>query len=126
MKSILKYIGYFMAVLGFATVIWKAAVFFTTKDNQSTNLEIAVKDIKGVVQPLSTKYDSLYAIVKRSNRGQSFVRGDIQRVSVKLDTLTKKFILHVVKTDSTATKLDIMNLQNDLDIKKNIDPFSIR
>jgi hypothetical protein len=85
---------------------------------------ITKQDVKEIVKtemaPIKVQNDSLIYAVKLIKLGQGII-------VIKQDTLIKKFVRHVVTTDKNATKIDIMNLQDDLlNIKKNDESFGIR
>ena len=111
MKLILKYIGYFMAVVGFAGVIWKVAITVNGNDNNITSLKSDVKDIKEIVMPLKEQNDSIIFKVEILDR-------KVERVGRSQEALKGKFIQHMGQ-DSSVTKQDIIDLMNDLEVKKN-------
>ena len=113
MKVILKYIGYFMAVVGFAGVIWKVSVSVNGNDNNITSLKSDVKDIKEIVMPLKEQNDSIIFKVEILNR-------KVERVGKSQEALKGKFIQHMGQ-DSSVTKQDIIDLMNDLEVKKKAD-----
>lgn len=104
MKLILKYIGYFMAVAGFAGIIWTVAVTVKGNDIDITDLKTDVKDIKEVVIPLREQYNVI--IYKVNGLGR------------KQDAVGNMFIQHMIN-DSSVTKQDIRDMMNELDVKKN-------
>ena len=111
MKIILKYIGYFMAVVGFAGVIWKVAVTVNGNDNNVSGLKMDVKEIKAMVVPLREQNDSIIFKVDILDR-------KVERVGKSQEALKGKFIQHMGQ-DSSVTKQDIIDLMNDLEVKKN-------
>jgi len=110
MKLILKYIAYFMAVVGFAGVIWKVAVTVNGNDNNVSGLKMDVKEIKAMVVPLREQNDSIIFKVDILDR-------KVERVGRSQDALKGKFIQHM-GNDSSVTKQDIIDLMNDLEVKK--------
>ena len=111
MKIILKYIGYFLSVVGFAGVIWKVAITVNGNDNNITSLKSDVKDIKEIVMPLKEQNDSIIFKVEILDR-------KVERVGRSQEALKGKFIQHM-RNDSSVTKQDIIDLMNDLEVKKN-------
>ena len=111
MKLILKYIGYFMAVVGFAGVIWGIAVKVSGNDNNISSLKADIKDIKEIVIPLKEQNDSIIFKV-------DILDYKVERVNKSQDALKGKFIQHMTN-DSSITKQDLLDLINDLEVKKN-------
>lgn len=114
MKIVLKYIGYIMAVVGFATVIWKAAVYFNNKDTDTTVLKSDVSIIKQAMVSQGTKIDSLYF-------GQRKIMRKVERIESTGRIVKTQLGNHIIKTSND--KQDIINWFNATEEKKNSNEY---
>ena len=111
LNKILDIAKWFVGVVGAVTIIWKVAVSVNGNDNNITSLKSDVKEIKAMVVPLREQNDSIIFKVDILDR-------KVERVGRSQDALKGKFIQHMGQ-DSSVTKQDIIDLMNDLEVKKN-------
>lgn len=118
MKLILKYIGYFLSIAGAAAIIWQAAMYFASSNNEISNIKDDVKIIKEAVQQQAPKNDSLISKV-------DMLKNQVEKIDIGQDKLRNVVIKHVAN-DKSVTKDDLVKIINDLEEKKNNNSYLIR
>ena len=65
MKTLATYIGYFMAIVGAVTIIWRVAVSFTKQETTDLKHAEEIMSIKALQTVQTEKLDSLIYVINR-------------------------------------------------------------
>jgi hypothetical protein len=111
MKVMLQYIGYIMAICGFAAVIWKAALFFDKKDDKTNVLETKMQT---VIDKQDIQTNQNVAIFNQLD----ILTIKVDKVITSQQGLKNSYSLYL-KNDSSLTKKDFVIYMETMDLKKN-------
>ena len=110
-KAALTYIGYFMAIFGFAAVVWKTAVYFDNKADKTTSLETKIETVIEKQNDQDTKIDSITVNLIKIN-------DKLDQVNDNQTHLQNSYVLRL-KNDKTLTRDEFIQYMEGLESKKN-------
>lgn len=118
MKSIIQYIGYFMAVVGVVTVIWRIAVSFQKSESRD---DVTTQELTEIKQEMITKTewsvftDSIYYHNVR-------IENKMEDIKTGLNALRGSYVLHL-RNDKNLTKDDFLKYMEgiEFELKKKSD-----
>lgn len=99
MKLFLQYIGYLMAIVGFATIVWRVAISFQKTEDRTGIIE---KKIDGIERSLISKADVT-----------NIVDSLLQPVIANQDSWGRSYVYHL-RRDSTLKFNDFLKIMEGL------------
>lgn len=112
-KVIFKYIGYFLALAGAITIVWKVASAFERRSLKDTTTDQKLEIIIDNQHIQKTTIDSTLRILGITN-------SKLDEVIKSQNALQNSYVKHLMN-DKTLTKDDFVNYMKDLEwsLKKN-------
>ncbi len=94
MINIFRYIGYFLATVGAVTAIWKLALFFDARDDNTHQINDKLETIVYVQTKQKAQNDSIL-------RSLGLVRNDLNNLITSQNSLRSSYILFLSKQPLT-------------------------
>jgi len=121
-KAIIQYVGYFMALVGAVTVIWRIAVSFQKADDLNIHNTEDIIEIRDDMVTKTEWYlftDSIYNHNRR-------MRSSMNEIKVGLNNLRNSYVSYL-RNDSRLTKDDFLRYMEgiEFELKKKPDNSSL-
>lgn len=112
-KTILRYVSYFLAIAGAVTVIWKVALYFDDKNDKTSTIETKLSIVIENQVMLKTNTDSMIIGLTAANK-------NLTELTAAQNALRNSYVRYLVN-DKALTKDDFLKFMEGLqwELKKN-------